>query len=117
MEDIHNKFIQSWHTGVPVKELCKQFNICKSTAYNWIKLYSPIKRPEKETITAHKIYQLERYQTKSNELEKLVIEAVSGNNYRRAVKDLERDGKLPVSFHTAHGWGMRSGCDEIKISP
>ena len=60
MEDIHNKFIQSWYTGVPVKELCKQFNICKSTAYNWIKLYSPIKRPEKETITAHKIYQLER---------------------------------------------------------
>ena len=60
---------------------------------------------------------LERYQTKSNELEKLVIEAVSGTNYRRAVKDWERDGKLPVSFHTAHGWGMRSGCDEIKISP
>ena len=60
MEDIHNKFIQSWHTGVPVKELRKQFSICKSTAYNWIKLYSPIKRPEKETITAHKIYQLER---------------------------------------------------------
>ena len=23
IEDIHNKFIQSWHTGVPVKELCK----------------------------------------------------------------------------------------------
>ena len=60
---------------------------------------------------------LERYQTKSNELEKLVIEAVSGTNYRRAVKDLERDGKLPVSFHTAHGWVMRSDCDEIKISP
>ena len=46
-----------------------------------------------------------------------MIEAVSGTNYRRAVKDWERDGKLPVSFHTAHGWGMRSGCDEIKISP
>ena len=26
-----------------------------------------------------------------------MIEAVSGNNYRRAVKDLERDGKLPVA--------------------
>ena len=51
------------------------------------------------------------------QLEKLVIEAVSGNNYRRAVKDLERDGKLPVSFHTAHGWVMRSDCDEIKIFP
>ena len=60
---------------------------------------------------------LERYQTKSNELEKLVIEAVSSNNYRRAVNELKRDGKLPVSFHTAHGWVMRSDCDEIKISP
>ncbi|MBE6403733.1 MAG: helix-turn-helix domain-containing protein [Lentisphaerae bacterium] len=60
MDDIHKKFIQARNAGVPVKELCKQFNICKSTAYNWIKLYSPIKRPEKETITAHKIYQLER---------------------------------------------------------
>ena len=60
MEDIHKKFIRSWENGVPVKELCEQFNICKSTAYNWIKLYSPIKRPERETITAHKIYQLER---------------------------------------------------------
>ena len=60
MEDIHKKFIQAWENGVTEKELCKQFNICKSTAYNWIKLYSPIKRPEKETITAHKIYQLER---------------------------------------------------------
>ena len=60
---------------------------------------------------------LERYQTKSNELEKLVVEAASGTNYRRAVKDLERDGKFPVLFHTAHGWVMRSDCDEIKISP
>ena len=40
-----------------------------------------------------------------------------GTNYRRAVNDLERDGKLPVSFHTAHGGVMRSDCDEIKISP
>ena len=63
-----------------------------------------------------KLIGLERYQTKSNELEKLVVEAASGTNYRRAVKDLERDGKLPVSFHTAHGWVMRSDCDESKIS-
>jgi hypothetical protein len=46
-----------------------------------------------------------------------VIEAVSGTNYCRAVNDLKRDGKLPVSFHTAHCWVMRSDCDEIKISP
>ena len=60
MENIHNKFIQEKNKGVTVKELCLHFNISKSTAYNWIKLYSPIKRPVRETITAHKIYQLER---------------------------------------------------------
>ena len=60
MENIHNKFIQEKNKGVTVKELCSQFNISKSTAYNWIKLYSPIKRPERETITAHKIYQMGR---------------------------------------------------------
>ena len=46
MEDIHNKFIQEKNKGVTVKELCSHFNISKSTAYNWIKLYSPIKRLE-----------------------------------------------------------------------
>ena len=60
---------------------------------------------------------LGRYQTQTHKLEKLVVEAASGTNYRRAVNDLERDGKLSVSFHTAHGWVMRSDCDEIKISP
>ena len=60
---------------------------------------------------------LGRYQIETHKLEKLVVEAASGTNYRRAVNDLERDGKLPVSFHTAHGWVMRSDCDEIKISP
>ena len=58
---------------------------------------------------------LGRYQTKTHKIEKLVVEAASGTNYRRAVNDLERDGKLSVSFHTAHGWVMRSDCDEIKI--
>ena len=46
MENIHNKFIQEKNKGVTVKELCSHFNISKSTAYNWIKLYSPIKRLE-----------------------------------------------------------------------
>ena len=46
MENIHKKFIQARENGVTVKELCSHFNISKSTAYNWIKLYSPIKRLE-----------------------------------------------------------------------
>ncbi|MDD4817811.1 MAG: hypothetical protein PHI85_07565 [Victivallaceae bacterium] len=28
---------------------------------------------------------------------------------------MARDGKLPVSFHTAHGWVLRTDCDEIDI--
>ena len=70
------------------------------------KSFSPLQR----------FIRLDRYQTKTNELEKLVIEAVSETNYRRAVQELARDGKLPVSFHTAHGWVLRTDCDEIDIS-
>ena len=43
-----------------VQMLCEQFGICKSTAYNWIRKYSPIKRTKGRTITAHDYYQLER---------------------------------------------------------
>ena len=60
MEDIHKKFIQAWENGVTEKELCKQFNICKSTAYNWLKKYSLVKRTKERTISVHRIYQLER---------------------------------------------------------
>lgn len=49
-------------------------------------------------------------------MEKLVVEAASKTNYRRAVQELARDGKLPISFHTAHGWVLRTNCDEIDIS-
>ena len=44
---------------------------------------------------------LGRFQTKTNEL--VVVEAASKANYRRAVQELARDGKLSISFHTAHG--------------
>ena len=62
-----------------------------------------------------KLLDLRPYQTKSNELEKLVIEAVADTSFRRGVKNLERDGKLPIPFQTAHGWFVKSNCDEIKI--
>ena len=71
------------------------------------KTFSPLQR----------FIRLGRYQTKTGELEKLVIEAASETNYRRAVSGLARDGKLPLSFHTAHGWMLRTNCDELDISP
>ena len=58
--DIHADFIINYERGVPIAELCRRFGICKSTAYNWIRKYSPIKRTTGRTITAHDYYQLER---------------------------------------------------------
>ena len=70
------------------------------------KTFSPLQR----------FIHLERYQTKTNELEKLVIEAASETNYRRAVRELKRYGKLSLPFQTAHGWVMRTNCAELDIS-
>ncbi|MBQ9501611.1 MAG: IS3 family transposase [Lentisphaeria bacterium] len=47
---------QNW--TIPM--LCERFGICKSTAYNWIREYSPVKRTKGRTITANDYYQLER---------------------------------------------------------
>lgn len=47
---------QNW--TVPM--LCERFGICKSTAYNWLRKYSPVKRTKGRTITAHEHYRLER---------------------------------------------------------
>ena len=47
--------------GWSVADLCKKFGICKSTAYNWIREYSPIRRPSKgRGITPTDYWRLER---------------------------------------------------------
>ena len=60
MQPIHCNFIQAWNNGSSINELCERFNISKSTAYNWIKKYSLVKRTKERTISVHRIYQLER---------------------------------------------------------
>ena len=60
---------------------------------------------------------LDRYQTKTNELEKLIVETVSETSYRRGVVQLARDGKAKIPYHTAHDWVLATDCDEIEISP
>jgi hypothetical protein len=59
---------------------------------------------------------LGRYQTKTGELEKLVVEAVSETSYRRASDALDRVGKVRIPHRTMHGWVAMTGCDEIKLS-
>ena len=59
-QGIHTDFIVDYERGMSIAELCCRFGICKSTAYNWIREYSPVKRTKGRTITAHDYYQLER---------------------------------------------------------
>jgi len=70
----------------------------------------------KTFVPLAKFIGLERYQTKSNELEKLVIEAACETNYRRAVSELARDGKIVLPHQTVHNWMLKTDCDEIQLS-
>jgi hypothetical protein len=56
---------------------------------------------------------LEKWQSKTGALEKLVVEIVSEQSYRRASDHLERIGAIPVPRSTAHRWVVDSGCDKI----
>src|SRR5574344_1402515 len=53
-------FVSFYTAGGTIRALCERFGICKSTAYNWIREYAPVKRTKGRTITAHDFYQLER---------------------------------------------------------
>jgi hypothetical protein len=59
---------------------------------------------------------LERYQSKTSELEKIVTEVVSEQSYRRSSSHLESIGSIPVPKSTAHRWVAQSDCDQIDDS-
>jgi hypothetical protein len=71
---------------------------------------------KKHTLLAD-FLQLGSYQTKTNELEQIVVEAACGTSYRRAVQDMGRDHVINIPHTTAHDWVMRTDCDEIELSP
>lgn len=55
------ELVALYRAGTPVQALCVKFGVCKSTAYNWIQLLSPIKRPSCERIISpDQFYRLER---------------------------------------------------------
>lgn len=56
---------------------------------------------------------LRRYQSKSSELERIVTEVVSEQNYRRLSRHLALIGLIPVPKSTAHRWVTLSDCDEL----
>lgn len=68
----------------------------------------------KTVIPLREFLGVKRYQPKSSELEQIVAEVVSEQNYRRTTRHLKSIGLIPVPRSTAHRWVMESGCDEIK---
>lgn len=55
-----NNFLQLYRNGQTISELCEKFSISKSTAYNWLRDCSEIKRSNKRKVTATDFYNLER---------------------------------------------------------
>ncbi len=58
--------------------------------------------------------QLTRYQSKTNELEKIVAEIVSEQSYRRSSEHIETIGGVPIPHQRLHRWIAQSECDEIN---
>lgn len=69
----------------------------------------------KSFIPMREFLGLERYQSKTTELERMVAEVVSEQSYRRTSRHLEMIGEIPVPKSTAHRWVMQSECDELAM--
>ena len=65
------------------------------------------------TIPLREFLGLERYQSKTSELEKIVAEVVSEQSYRRGSNHMDIIGDIPVPKSTAHRWVAQSDCDKI----
>jgi hypothetical protein len=78
---------------------------------NWWRLRCV--RCGKSKVPLREFLGLKRYQSKSLELEKMVVEVVSEQSYRRSSSHLETIGMIPVPKSTAHRWVMRSESDEL----
>lgn len=59
---------------------------------------------------------LDRYKSKTSELEKMVTEIVSEQSYRRSSNHLDSIGNIPVPKSTAHRWVAQSDCDKMDDS-
>lgn len=55
------------------------------------------------------------HQSKTSELEKLVLEEVAGDSYRRAHKSVLRMTGVTAGRSTFHNWMLRTAADEISV--
>jgi len=73
--------------------------ICKSCRQQWVPLRQRLN--------------LERWQSKTNELERVVVETVAEQSYRRSTNHLQTIGVIPVPKSTAHRWVAQSDCAQL----
>jgi hypothetical protein len=69
------------------------------------KLHHPLKE----------FFGLDRYQTKSSELEKMCLEVVSEDSYRKSVGKITNLTPVRFNHRTLHGWVMKTQGAEIKV--
>lgn len=75
--------------------------------------YLRCKKCGKTTVPLRSFLGLEHHQSKSNELEQMVVEVVSEQSYRRSSAHLKKIGEIPVPKSTVHRWVAQSDCDKI----
>ena len=68
----------------------------------------------KVTIPLRDFLGLSPYQSKTNELERMVVEVVSEQSYRRSGNHLDLIGSIPVPKSTLHRWVADTDCDELN---
>ena len=59
-EEQKRKIVSEHQAGEKATDLCSEYNISKSTLYNWIQQYNEVKAENGEKITAHRLYLLEK---------------------------------------------------------
>jgi hypothetical protein len=86
---------------------------CGKLRVNWTRMRC--ESCGKTIIPLRNFLGLERYQRKTNELERIVTEVVSEQSYRRSSQHLSTIGSIPIPLPTLHRWLMKSYCDELNL--
>ena len=89
----------------------KIFTSVGKISFQWNRM--SCKNCSKSFIPLRSFFSLDPYQNRSNELEKIVVEVVSEQSYRRSSSHLNTIGSIPIPRNNLHRWVMDSDCDEI----
>lgn len=59
-EDFKMQLVNLYNMGLPVKDICENYTVSKSSLYNWIHMYSKIKTEGKLVYTGREVYLLQK---------------------------------------------------------